>query len=86
LLYSMLQKFFFAAIGIKVEEFLMKNLKPVIEPLSKAVPPPINQVLEVESITRESINKALKDAVDKMVDQAVVTPFVAAWASFTSSL
>jgi len=79
LLHSLLRQFFFAAIGVKVEEFIMKALKPVIEPLSKAVPAPINEVLEVETLTRESINKALTDAIDKLVDQAIVAPFAESW-------
>jgi len=79
ILYSLAKQFFFAAIGTKVEEFLMKGLKPVIEPLSKAVPAPVNEVLDVETISRESINKALKDSIDKLVDQAMVAPFVSAW-------
>jgi len=59
----------------------MKTLAPVIDPLSKAVPPPINEVLEVETIARESINKALKDSLKKLVDTGIVEPVLAGWSS-----
>jgi len=81
LLYTLVQDFFFSAIGVKVEEFIMKSLAPIIDPLSKTVPPPINEVLEVETIARESINKALKDSLTKLVDNAIVGPVVSAWST-----
>jgi len=77
----MIHDFFFHAIGVKVEAFLMKALSPVIDPLSKAVPPPLNEVLEVDTIARESINKALKDALRKLVDDSIVGPISKAWNS-----
>lgn len=81
LLYNMVHDFFFNAIGVKVEGFLMKTLGPVIDPLSKVVPPPLNEVLEVDTIARESINKALRDALQQLVDKSIVSPIQQAWAS-----
>jgi len=79
LLYQLVQDFFYNAIGVKVEEFLMKALATVIEPLSKTIPAPLNEIIDVDSIARDSINKALKDALTKLVDTAVVGPVTTTW-------
>jgi len=68
--------FFFAAIGVRVEEFMMTALKQIIEPLSKQVPKPLDEIVEIDTIVRESINKALKDSINKLVQKAMIVPFL----------
>eukprot|EP01125_Pyxidicula_operculata_P000263 TRINITY_DN10340_c0_g1_i1.p1 TRINITY_DN10340_c0_g1~~TRINITY_DN10340_c0_g1_i1.p1 ORF type:complete len:678 (+),score=214.89 TRINITY_DN10340_c0_g1_i1:59-2092(+) len=71
--------FFYAAIGVKVEEFLMKALKVILDPLTKQIPSPISDILDVENIARESINKALSDSMTLVVTKTMIEPFVAAF-------
>jgi len=70
---------FFSSIGAKVEEFLLSpkgQLRHAMEPISKAIRSPVNELLDMDNIARESINKILMDCVTAVVERDVITPFL----------
>jgi len=83
ILHKMTLDFFFAAIGVKVEDTVMKALDQVLDPIQKAIPSPIDEILEIDTLARECINASLKQNVTKIVDNAIVDPYVAAWNELT---
>jgi len=83
ILHKMLLDFFFSAIGVKVEETVMKGLDVILDPISKAIPPPIDEILDIDTLARECINKSLRQNVNEIVETGVVEPYVKAWADLT---
>jgi len=75
--------FFFSAIGIKVEETVMKTLELVITPIQNEIPSPIDEILELDTLARECINTSLKQNITRIVDNCIVEPYVTAWNDLT---
>jgi len=82
ILHKMVIDFFFSAIGLKVEDMVMKTLEHLLDPLQKDIPSPIDSILDVNTLARECIHTALKQNVIRIVDNAIVDPYVKAWSSF----
>jgi hypothetical protein len=83
ILHKMVNDFFFSAIGIKVEEAIMKGLEVVITPIQNEIPSPIDEILDLDTLARECINTSLRQNVTRIVDNAIVEPYVAAWNDLT---
>jgi len=83
ILHKMVIDFFFSAIGVKVEALIMKALEPVLDPIQKEIPSPIDEILDVDTLSRECINASLRQNVTRIVDNAIVDPYVNAWNSLT---
>jgi len=79
ILHRMVIDFFFSAIGIKVEEAIMKVLAEVLDPIQKEIPAPIDEILDVDTLARECINASLRQNVTRIVDNAIVEPYAEAW-------
>jgi hypothetical protein len=82
ILHKMVIDFFFSAIGLKVEAVVMKALEVVLDPIQKEIPSPIDEIIELDTICRECINKALRDNITRLVDNGIVQPYVEAWKNF----
>jgi len=83
ILHKMVIDFFFSAIGLKVEELIMKGLEEVLTPLTKEIPSPIDEVLDIDTLCRECINTALRQNITRLVDTSIVDPYVKAWNTFS---
>jgi hypothetical protein len=83
ILHRMVIDFFFSAIGLKVEEMVMKVLEEVITPIQNEIPPPINEILDLDTLARECINTALRQNIERIVNNAIVDPYVKAWGTFS---
>jgi len=79
----MIQKFFFASIGVKVQDFIMKAMAPALEAASKVIPTPISEILDVHSIAEDSIEEALSENISSVVDGCFIKPYVSAWSDLT---
>jgi hypothetical protein len=75
--------FFFSSIGVKVEEAVMKALENVLTPIQNEIPSPIDEILDLDTLARECINTSLRQNVTRIVDNAIVEPYVAAWNDLT---
>jgi len=82
-LHKMCLDFFFSAIGVKVEEAVMKALEQVLDPIQKEIPSPIDEILDLDTLARECIKKSLKQNVTHIVDNCIVDPYVNAWNALT---
>jgi len=83
ILHNMVIEFFYSAIGLKVEELVMKALEEVITPINEEIPAPINEVLDIDTLCRECINTSLRQNITRLVDSAIVDPYVKAWNTFS---
>lgn len=83
ILHKMVLDFFFSAIGVKVEETVMKALEVVLDPIGKAIPAPIDEILEIDTLARECINTALRQNISKLVENGIIEPYVSAWGELT---
>jgi len=83
ILHKLVHDFFFRAIGLKIEEVVMKGLEHVLKPIQDEIPSPIDEILELDTIARECINKSLRENISRLVDNGIIEPYVAAWKEFT---
>jgi len=83
ILHKMVIDFFFSSIGVKVEEAVMKALENVLTPIQNEIPSPIDEILDLDTLARECINTSLRQNVTRIVDNAIVEPYVAAWNDLT---
>jgi len=83
ILHRMIHDFFFSAIGVKVEETVMKVLEVVLTPIQSEIPAPIDEILDLDTLARECINTSLRQNITRIVDNAIVEPYVAAWNDLT---
>jgi len=58
---------------------VMKALEHILDPIQKEIPSPIDEILDVNTLARECINTSLKQNVTRIVDNAIVDPYVKAW-------
>jgi len=83
ILHKMVIDFFFSAIGIKVEETVMKTLEVVLTPIQNEIPTPIDEILELDTLARECINASLRQNITRIVDNCIVEPYVNTWNDLT---
>jgi len=76
---NLVRQFFFAAIGVKVQDVVMKLLTPALDEASKLIPAPINEILDIHTITVEAIDEALNEQITSQVNECFIEPYVAAW-------
>jgi len=60
----------------------MKALEVVLDPIQKEIPSPIDEIIELDTICRECINKALRENITRLVDNGIIQPYVEAWKNF----
>jgi len=83
ILHKMVIDFFYSAIGIKVEETVMKTLENVLTPIQNEIISPIDEILELDTLARECINTSLRQNITRIVDNCIVDPYVNAWNDLT---
>eukprot|EP01124_Arcella_intermedia_P017224 TRINITY_DN24007_c0_g1_i1.p1 TRINITY_DN24007_c0_g1~~TRINITY_DN24007_c0_g1_i1.p1 ORF type:complete len:670 (-),score=154.45 TRINITY_DN24007_c0_g1_i1:36-1979(-) len=76
---SLIKLFFYGAVGVKVQDFLMKSLAPVVDGLGKTIPAPINEVLDIVTITNDAIEDALTHHLNQSVEECFVETYQKAW-------
>jgi hypothetical protein len=69
-------KFFYESIAGKIEKMIIGGMKEIINPLERAIPDPINKILDLNTVVSESVQKALKDSVKDLVLEGIISPFV----------
>jgi len=83
ILHKLVIDFFYGAIGLKVEETVMKALEVVIQPIQSEIPSPIDEILDLDTLCRECISTSLRQNITRLVDNSIVQPYVNAWNDFT---
>jgi len=76
---NLVREFFYAAIGVKVQAEIMKLLALALEEASKMIPSPIDEILDINTITEEAVEEALKEQITSQVNECFIEPYVAAW-------
>jgi len=64
---------------VKVQDVVMKLLTPALDEASKLIPAPINEILDIHTITVEAIDEALNEQITSQVNECFIEPYVAAW-------
>jgi len=80
---NLLRYFFYAAVGVKVQDVLMKVLTPVLEAVSKVIVAPLDEILDVTSITNDCIEEALMRQITSTVEDSMIEPYYSAWSQLT---
>jgi len=57
----------------------MKLLALALEEASKMIPSPIDEILDINTITEEAVEEALKEQITSQVNECFIEPYVAAW-------
>jgi len=65
--------FIYEAIAGKIENMIIMGMKDIISPLE--IPDPINQLLDLNSIVTETVQKSLNSAIEELVIECIITPF-----------
>jgi len=69
--------FIYESVAGKIEKMIVGGMKEIITPLESLIPNPINKLLDLNSIVAESVQKALRGAVEELVTENIINPFVA---------
>jgi len=68
--------FIYEAIAGKIEALIIGGMREIISPLERAIPDPINKILDLNSIVTESVQKALRDVVEEIAVDCIINPFM----------
>jgi len=68
--------FIYESIAGKIEKMIIGGLREIITPLEKAIPDPVNKLLDLNTVVSESVQKALHDSVEELVVESIINPFM----------
>jgi len=81
-LHNMIIDLFYSFLGLSVEDLIMNDISNILPSLNKEIPSTFNEILDIDTFSREILRTALRQRLSQLVDKNIIDPYVKSWKNF----